>query len=86
MNSNDSPKRSEEDLLALRLHPLHLRMSVQSAISTQDFRLTGADGVPLCADSTSDNENERLRPTSKKGERKKKDDGENFLRSLFNMC
>lgn len=35
-------------------------MSLQSAVTTDDFRLRGADGVPLCTDSTSDNEEEML--------------------------
>lgn len=35
-------------------------MSLQSAVSTDDFRWRGIDGVPLCTDSTSDNEEEML--------------------------
>lgn len=54
------PKAQAEDLLRLCLYPLYLCMSLQSAVSTDDFRSRGDDGVPLCTDSTSDNEEEML--------------------------
>ena len=54
------PKAQAEDLLRLCLYPLYLCMSLQSAVSPDDFRSRGVDGVPLCTDSTSDNEEEML--------------------------
>lgn len=35
-------------------------MSPQTAVSTDDFASRGIDGVPLCTDSTFDNEEEML--------------------------
>lgn len=35
-------------------------MSLQSAVSTDDFTSRGTDGVPLCTDSTFNNEEEML--------------------------
>lgn len=58
------PKAPAEDLPRLRLHPLYLCMSPQTAVSTDDFASRGIDGVhPLphktpCTDSTFDNEEE----------------------------
>lgn len=54
------PKAQADDLLRLCLYPLYLCMSVKSAVSTADFRSRGVDGVPLCTNSTSDNEEEIL--------------------------
>lgn len=54
------PKAQAEDLLRLRLYPLYLCMSPQTAVSTDDFASRGIDGVPLCTDSTFDNEEEML--------------------------
>lgn len=44
----------------MALPPLYLCMSLQSAVSSDDFRLRGVDCVPLRNDSTSDNEEEML--------------------------
>lgn len=59
MNSNDSPKAQAGDFLRLCLYPpLHyLCVSLQSA-AADDFGWRGVDGVPLCTDSTFDNEEE----------------------------
>ena len=46
-------------------------MSLQSAVSTDDFRLREVDGVPLCTDSTSDNEEEMLFQLKTRSRRKK---------------
>lgn len=40
------PKAPAEDLPRLRLHPLYLCMSPQTAVSTDDFASRGIDGVP----------------------------------------
>lgn len=54
------PKVQADDLLRLCLYPLYLRMSLQNVVSADDFRSRGVDGVPLCTDSTSDNEEKML--------------------------
>ena len=54
------PEAQAADFLRLCLYPLYLCMSLQSAVSTDDFRWRGVDDVPLCTDSTSDNEGEML--------------------------